>query len=562
MEGYQFAHIETYSAKGKSAPSPDEFYGKRKNGQKAWTAQEIIDELERLEHASQHVIPGRPGPEIIPGDVDNFVDLRAAQKKAAAVKTWASYAQPDGSVVLRERKLRVDTASIYASVVSLPVRTEDALSDPLVRARAVKVLRKAITHDRERIEKAGGRFMMAVVHWDEEFLHAHIMALDPVRGAVKHLHPGYAAKAQVEETSAGRKIPKAQVNKLGNIAYCDAMRGWQDDFYAAVFKDAGLLRYGPRRERLSTPGYKRAKESARLRAEDEQRRAELESAEARITDELDRAKVATATAEQKAEAIDAGTAAVLEEKIAYRPATAEKSEGLKFGSNAPSDPKDRNQLARRIQPAFEVVVKFAKKMASLNQMKASADRSVAAAETILAKAQENRMQVDDREVEVDRSEALFNWKSRALAKVVRSMRDWVPKPVQFVVDALERGEDPVAEKTAAAFPGAWSIPKNPDRRALQRKLDDMTNASLSKCFSGTQDAYLLTDGDRDRALQGRYATGVRLLFHEARQRGLDLETGRHDPAKALSKDRAHLHIDTPPTPIRVKRKVRDRQLVR
>lgn len=562
MEGFQFAHIETYSAKGRSGSSPDQFFGKRKNGQKAWTAQEIIDELERLEHASQHVIPGRPSPEIIPGDVDNFVDLREAQKRAAAVKTTVSYAQPDGSVMLRERKIRSDTASIYASVVSLPVRTEEALSDPVVRARAVKVLRKAIKHDRERIEKAGGRFMMAVVHWDEEFLHAHIMALDPVRGSVKHLHPGHAAKGQVSMEAEGRKLSKDRVNKLGNIAYCDAMRGWQDDFYAAVFKDAGLLRYGPRRERLSTPGYKRAKESARLRAEDEQRRAELENAEARITDELERAKVITATAEQKAEAINAGTAAVLDEKIAYRPATSAKSEGLKFGPNAPSDPKDRNQLARRIQPAFDVVVKFAKKLASVNQMKTSVERREEVAETILVKARANQAQVEGREIEVDRSEALFNWKSRALAKVVSSMRDWVPKPVQFVVDALVRGEDPVAEKTADAFPGAWSIPKNADRSALQRELDDMTNASLSNCFSATQDAYLLTDGDSDGALQGTYATGVRLLFQEARQRGLDLETGRHDPAKALSKDRAHLHTDTPPKPIRVKRKVRVCQLVR
>ena len=562
MEGPQFAHIETYSAKGRSAASPDQFFGKRKNGQKAWTAQEIIDELERLEHASQHVIPGRPGPEIIPGDVDNFVDLRNAQKRAAAVKTRVSYAQPDGSVMLRERKIRADTASIYASVVSLPVRTEEALSDPVVRARAMKVLRKAIKHDRERIVKAGGRFMMAVVHWDEEFLHAHIIALDPARGSVKHLHPGHAAKARVEDAAVGRKIAKAQRNKLGNVAYCDAMRGWQDDFYEAVFKDAGLLRYGPRRERLNTSDYKRAKESARLRAEDEQRRAELENAEARATDELERAKVVTATAEQKAEAIDAGAAAVLEEKIAYRSATSEKSEGLKFGPNAPSAPKDRKQLARRIQPAFDVVVRFAKKMASVNQMKTSADRRVAVAESMLEKARANQSQVEDRKVELDRCEALSNWKSGVLARFVKSMRDWVPKPVQFVVDALERGEDPVSEKTSDSFPGAWSIPKNADRRALQRELDDMTNSSLSNRFSATQDAYLLTDGDDDAWLQGTFATGIRILFHEAKQRGLDIETGCHDPEKALSKDRAHLHSDTPPAPIRVKRRIRARQLVR
>ncbi len=102
------------------------------------------------------------------------------------------------------------------------------------------------------------------------------------------------------DKAKGRKIAKSDVNKLGNVAYCDAMRAWQDDFYEAVFKVAGLMRYGPRRERLSTAEYKRAKEAARFRTEDEVYRDRILTAKAEVDDELQRAKTETASAEQKA----------------------------------------------------------------------------------------------------------------------------------------------------------------------------------------------------------------------------------------------------------------------
>ena len=182
MASFQFAHMETYSAKGKTTAGPESQHRKKKNGQTAWNAQQIIDELERLEHASQHVIPDRPSPEIVPGDVDNFDDLRQAQIKAASFRTSFGYTKPDGSVGQRKRAIRIDSASIYASVVSLPVRTEDALADEAVADQSTKILHNAIAHERKRIERAGGRFMMGVIHWDEEHLHDHILALDPARG--------------------------------------------------------------------------------------------------------------------------------------------------------------------------------------------------------------------------------------------------------------------------------------------------------------------------------------------------------------------------------------------
>ncbi len=553
MTGYQFAHLETYSAKGKAGTGPEDQHNRKKNGQTAWSAQQIIDELERLEHASQHVITGRPGPEIVAGDVNSFSDLRQAQIKAASVRTSFPYTKPDGTVVPRKRRLRSDSASIYASVISLPVRTEDALADEGLAARSKKVLHNAIAHERKRIESVGGRFMMGVIHWDEEHLHIHILALDPVLGAVKHLHPGQVAKGEVMDKAKGRKITKGDVNKLGNVAYCDAMRAWQDDFYEAVFKDAGLMRYGPRRERLSTAEYKRAKEAARFRTEDEVFRDRILTAKAEVDDELQRAKTETASAEQKAKALDAGVSAVLEEKVVYRPSTSKRAEGLKYGRKAPSDSDERNQLAKRIQPAFDFVVGFAKRLAAV-------DEKMDAAEAIKDRAEKHQIAVNDREDELEQAEAHVNWRSRVVAKTVKSMKGLVPKSLRFVVDALEGGQDPVREKTADAFPDAWSVPKNPDLRGLQCKLDGMTNANLAGCFSATQDAYLLTEDEGN--LQSTFATGIKILVHEAKQRGVNFETGKQDATKALCQDRARLHTDGPPAPIRVKRRIRERELVR
>lgn len=553
MAGYQFAHIETYSAKGKTSAGPEDQHNKKKNGQTAWNAQQIIDELERLEHASQHIIPDRPGPEIVAGDVDNFADLRDAQLKAASVETKFPYTKPDGTLEQRKRKIRNDSASIYASVVSLPIRTEDALADQDLAAKSKAILIKAIDHERKRIENAGGRVMMGVIHWDEKFLHAHILALDPVRGVVRQLHPGQVSKGEVIEKAKGRKIEKSEVNKLGNIAYCDAMRGWQNDFYEAVFKEAGLMRYGPRRERLSTADYKRAKEAAKFRVDDELHRDLILTTKAEAENELQRAKAKTASAEQKSAAFEAGAAAVLEEKVIYRPSTSKKSEGLKYGPNAPSNVNERSKLGKRIQPAFDLVVDFAKKMAGVK-------KTMKSAETMKNRAERQQVALNVREDEVDQASAKLNYKTRSMAKVLASMKEWVPKPVRFVVDALERGEDTVHETTADAFPGAWSVTKKTDLKMLECKIDQMPNAELGRCFSATQDAYLLTEDNQD--LQSTFATGIEILVHEADQRGVNLETGIHDPSKALSLSRARLHTDTPPAPIRVRRLIRERQLVR
>jgi hypothetical protein len=271
MQGYQFAHMEVYSAKGAPA-GRDKGTAKRKNGQRIWTAQEILDEAERLEHASLHVPDGRPAPEILPGEVDSFDALRKAHAKASSVKEAAfERVGKTGRKQTVRRKLRADAASLYTCVVSLPVLTEDALRDPELKADCMALLHAALEHERGRIEDLGGTMMLGVTHWDESHVHAHLYALDMKIGRVDHLHPGRAAKKAflAEHAESGRE-PRV-LNRAGNMVYCNAMREWQDDFHEGVFRDAGLLHYGPRRERLPTAAYNHAKTAAAERAADAER---------------------------------------------------------------------------------------------------------------------------------------------------------------------------------------------------------------------------------------------------------------------------------------------------
>lgn len=137
------------------------------------------------------------------------------------------------------------------------------------------MIEEAIAHERERIEHSGGCYMMSVVHWDEKQLHAHLFALDPVKGRVNHLHPGVAAKQAFADDLRNAALSKKDRNSGGNRAYCDAMREWQDTLHNEVFKVHGLLRTGPRRERLSRADWQQSKTAAAERMEDAERQQDM-----------------------------------------------------------------------------------------------------------------------------------------------------------------------------------------------------------------------------------------------------------------------------------------------
>lgn len=571
MSGYQFAHVEVYSAKG--APGGQ---AKKKNGQRAWTAQEILDEAERLKLASLHVADGGPPPEIVPGEVDNFQDLRDAQIKSASKKESFPYTRKDGTK--SKRKLRADAASLYTCVISLPVLTEDAVADPALKSDCMRVMGEAMEHERKRLESLGGRMMMGVVHWDERNVHVHLFGLNPAKGRVDHLHPGRSAKTAFHEAHKGE--PAKDVKKAANKAYCDAMREWQNDLHRDVFSDAGLLRFGPRRARLSTAEYNKLKAAKAQEAVDRKRadaakarRATYEGALAdivreagsalqetakassevakqkvdllvrendaegkavRAEQEITRGREMTHGANAKMKAIEVGINAIETRQMDYRPAKEKKVEGLKFGPAAPKDDAKRRTLAEAVRPAYDFLIGIAKKAFGLRQEEAD----LAQREAVQTEARRHE------DAEMRRRAAILERTEKAAGRTV-------PDDVLAVAQArpLEVSHD--------AFPGTWYVTRDMDIAELSDRFEKTTNVDMMKAYRATTDAVLIC---RERPeIAGDFDRGRQAIEAVAALRGFDLETGKHDLAKAKDKALAARHEDQLPDPIKVVRKDRQRQ---
>lgn len=386
-----------------------------------------------------------------------------------------------------------------------------------------------------------------MVHWDEEHLHLHVFAVDPIRGRVDHLHPGRVAKEAVNKS--GEEKSKAR-GKRANIAYCDAMRAWQNELHKEVFAPAGLLRVGPGRERWSRREYGRAKALARELVSREKRAAALEAQMiaqerreeglkarekviegravevARREDEASKkirlAEAAKANAADMERALDVGSRAVINREIDYRQATEERKEGLVFGPAAPESKKQRERLKDVIQPAYDFLVRFAKKVFKLRR------REKAVAE----KEAQNRM----------------------AAKALADERKRNRQPVPATLAKLVKGERLPLDRDA--FPDAFFISHGAKPEKILEALDAMSNTSLRRTWVASMQARQLCDERPDLAADlGR---GVKCLEFAARQRGFDLETGQHDPEAAEDPKRARLHVDTKPDSIRVVRRNRQR----
>lgn len=112
------------------------------------------------------------------------------------------------------------------------------------------------------------------------------------------------------------------------------------------------------------------------------------------------------------------------------------------------------------------------------------------------------------------------------------------------------------------FPGAWTVAApegREDIKALDSKLAKLDNRSLRLTAIASRDA---TDICPAGQLREDLNRGWVVLRFEAQRRGLDLDTGVHDPSKGTDRERAELHRDQEPCPIRVIRKDLERQRTR
>lgn len=586
MEGYQFARMETYSVQG--APRRGrQIMRTRKSGARAWTAEEVLREAERDPLHSLHVEPGGPPPEILPGAVGSFAEVRAAHSEAASRMESYMRKQRDGSFKKSRRKLRADARTLYSSVISLPARSADALADPVLREECMGLLRAAMEHERGLIEKSGGVLLMGVVHWDEDHVHAHYLGIHPEAGRVDRLHPGLVAKAAFNEAhaNAGAADRKA-VGKGANRAYREAMSAWQDQLYASVFDDAGLLRFGPRRHRLTRADYNQAKAakakqvcdakksgvlSSQIAAQEDLLAAVVEEAAEtkrsltrrevalahdridllvresdaaslarKAGEELQRGRTAAQRADMTMRAMTRGMEAVDGRELDYRPATGDVEAGLVYGPKAPETKEARRDLVALVRPALDFVVSYARRVFGLRKREAAAEADRKAADAAR-----------------ERGEADLRRRAAVIEASLRNEGRKAPASLQ----AIARGREPVME--ASSFPGAWAIREGCDIPQLQKRLNDTPNLALRVAWQETRDAKLITAEDaKDASLHAEFGLGLKILVAEAQMRGFDLETGRHDPSKATIPDHALIHRDQLPGPMTVIRRDQQRQRVR
>lgn len=253
----QFVRIQTYArvASKKAQQMEDaKAAAKGKTAKTVWNSSDVIAEALRDEGACGHVTAPKP-PTFHYGDEARMRGLVAELDGVA-----------DAIHKKTGKRPRKDTAHLLAGVLSYP---DDAPKDryPEWRERSLKWLQK----------QYGPHLVAVLEHLDEANPHLHFYAINPSGLDVKRIHQGWVAKKDGQD-------------------YRTAMTLVQDDYHRDVGSYVGLLRVGPKGQRLDRDDYKAMKVDA------EQTRLMLRDIEARNeANEAERLRVAKLNAEGGAE---------------------------------------------------------------------------------------------------------------------------------------------------------------------------------------------------------------------------------------------------------------------
>lgn len=220
MAGFQFIHVEGYARKA----------GKGKASGR--TIRDVIAEAKREIGNYHHITSPKP-PEVLLGDLDD------AEADAVA---WA-----DNSKNARGHKLREDGLALLAGVVSFPSAENLGISEGEHRQRWDTFRMDTLIFLKK---KYGSDLKCVVEHTDEKNPHLHFYVVPKLGQSFDSIHEGKAAKNQARLVGGRREQ---------TIAYIEAMRGFQDDFFQKVGAKNGLGRIGPGRQRLTRAEYQAKK---------------------------------------------------------------------------------------------------------------------------------------------------------------------------------------------------------------------------------------------------------------------------------------------------------------
>lgn len=222
---YQFIHIESYS---KVSAKKKLNYNNETKGR---NVSDIIGEATRKRGYCDHV--EEPEEPIILYGVDpNQIEV--------LTEDYFNNTKLTNSKGVT-RGLRKDSHILLAGVISLNAELKDEIWDEY-KKDAIKWLR----------EKYGGNLKCVVEHTDEEHPHIHFYCVQENGKDFNLLHEGKSA------------FVKEKLKYKKEIAFKNAMRNFQEDFYNSVSLKYGLMKTGPRRQRLSNEDYKRQQQEIKL----------------------------------------------------------------------------------------------------------------------------------------------------------------------------------------------------------------------------------------------------------------------------------------------------------
>lgn len=193
----------------------------------AHSVKTIVNEAVREIHSTPH-IENPQAPKYIHGKSLELLEDRCEE--------WAD-SMRDAS----GKKTRKDALCLLAGVMSAPAEIEPAWGK--LRSDMVKWLQ----------EKYGERLHAVIEHTDEANPHLHFYVVPNLGERFDQVHDGKRAAAAMKNEPKG----------LQNKAYRAAMRDMQDDFHSGVGMPNGMLRYGPRKRRLSRDEWKQEQEQGK-----------------------------------------------------------------------------------------------------------------------------------------------------------------------------------------------------------------------------------------------------------------------------------------------------------
>lgn len=213
---------------------------------------DILAEARRSPESCLHVAAPRP-PVLVTG-----CDLEELGRRHDVLLGAARETLANG----RQRAVRTDTSSLFTCVLSHPATPDECRADPATM-RAVKAwARDSATWLRRDLEARGGVLETVVMHVDESYVHLHAYGLHP-SGHADRLHPGKVAKRDAVAAARDAGHDKKAANAIGDKAYVEAMRTWQDSYSRDVGLPHGLTRLGPARRRLSRAEWKAEQAAAK-----------------------------------------------------------------------------------------------------------------------------------------------------------------------------------------------------------------------------------------------------------------------------------------------------------